>query len=263
LPLKFAVALLKDSNGVIDVDLPVEGNLNDPSFKIGGIIWKAISNLLLKVATAPFRLLGSLVGVESENFGTLHFSAGVDEVSPPDKEQLVKLAEAMRQRPELQLEVAGSYVTELDKPALQSRQVDERIDQGIAGLKAEGEDLVTELRRQVMEQMLASSVPTLDLMALQAEFSKTPEGEDPEKSTAVLDETAYLEALRQKLIEAEPVSEAALQALADARADAITTVLLGDGSSAPLPLARLPAEPVAAGENGEVPLELKVEAQAE
>ncbi|HKX54813.1 MAG TPA: DUF748 domain-containing protein, partial [Xanthomonadales bacterium] len=263
LPLKFAVALLKDSDGVIDVDLPVEGNLDDPSFKIGSIVWKAIGNLLLKAVTAPFRLLGSLVGVDSEDFGTLHFTAGEAEVSPPDREQLVKLAEAMRQRPELQLEVAGSYAEAVDKPVLQTRQVDERIELGIAGLQTEGEDLVTEQRRQVMEQLLSSSVPTLDLLALQAEYSRIPEGEDPEKATAVLDETAYLQALRQRLIEAEPVPETALQALADARADAITALLAGDGSTTPVQLTRLPAEAVEAADNDEVPLELKVEVAAE
>jgi len=263
LPLKFAVALLKDSNGVIDVDLPVEGNLNDPSFKMSGIIWKAIGNLLLKVATAPFRLLGSLVGVDSEDFGTLQFSAGEVEISPPDREQLVKLAEAMRQRPELKLEVAGSYVVELDQPALQTRQVDERIAAGIAGLPASGDQLITVQRRQVLEQIVSSTVPTLDLLILQQQFSKIPEGEDPEKATAVLDETAYLEGLRQQLIEAEPVSEAALQALAEARADAVVAALAGDGTTSPLPLTRLPPEAVDAADSGEVPLELKVEVAAE
>ncbi|HKX54969.1 MAG TPA: hypothetical protein VJN01_02660, partial [Xanthomonadales bacterium] len=92
---------------------------------------------------------------------------------------------------------------------------------------------------------------------------RIPEGEDPEKATAVLDETAYLQALRQRLIEAEPVPETALQALADARADAITVLLAGDGSTAPLLLTRLPAEAVEAADNGEVPLELKVEVAAE
>ncbi len=263
LPLKFAVALLKDSNGVIDVDLPVEGNLNDPSFKISGIVWKAIGNLLLKVVTAPFRLLGSLVGVDSEDFGTLHFSAGVVEISPPDREQLVKLADAMRQRPELQLEVAGSYVVELDKPALQTRQVDERIAQGIAALQGGGEELITSQRRQVMEQIITSSAAAVDIAALQQEFSSVPEGADPEKATAVLDETAYLQALRQRLIEAEPVTDAALLALADARADAVVAALAGDGTASPLPLTRLPGEAVDADDQGEVPLELKVEAGAE
>lgn len=260
LPLKFAVALLKDSNGVIDVDLPVEGDLNDPSFKIGGIVWKAIGNLLLKVVTAPFRLLGSLVGVDSEDFGTLTFSAGQAEISPPDREQLVKLVDAMQQRPELRLEVAGTYVVEADKQALQTQQVDQRIEASVAAMKSAGEALSTEQRRRVMEQMLANSEPGSDLLALQQEFSSIPAGEDSEKATAVLDETAYSEALRQRLIDAEPVGEAELLALAEARADAVMAAIAGDGSESPLAVTRLPAAVVDAADNAEVPMELKVEA---
>lgn len=263
LPLKFAVALLKDSDGVIDVDLPVEGDLNDPSFKIGGIVWKAIGNLLVKAVTAPFRLLGSLVGVDSEDFGTLQFSAGQAEISPPDREQLVKLAEAMRQRPELRLDVAGTYAVAIDKPALQTRQVDERIEQGVAGLPSDEDAIITTQRRQVMERMAAQSAVVVDPLALQQEFSRIPEGEDPEKATAVLDETAYLEALRQKLIDAEPVSDAALQALAQARSDAVVAQLGGDGSAGPLPLVQQAAVAVDVEDGGEVPMELKVEAGAE
>ena len=59
---RFAIALLKDRNGVIDVDLPVTGSLDDPQFKLGPLIWKAALNLLTKIATAPFALLGSLFG---------------------------------------------------------------------------------------------------------------------------------------------------------------------------------------------------------
>ncbi|HET6564169.1 MAG TPA: DUF748 domain-containing protein, partial [Xanthomonadales bacterium] len=262
LPLKFAVALLKDSNGVIDVDLPVSGDLNDPTFKISGIVWKAIGNLLVKVVTAPFRLLGSLVGVDSEDFGTLHFSAGQAEISPPDRESLLKLAEAMSQRPELQLEVAGSYSGEVDTLALQTQQVEQRIEAAISELQG-GSELATEQRRQVMEQMLSASAAATDLLALQQEHSSIPEGADPEKTEPVLDETAYLEALRQKLIAAEPVGEAELQALATARAEAVADVLAGDGTGSPLPFSLLDPVAVDADENSEVPLELKVEAAPE
>ena len=62
LPLKLAVALLKDRNGVIDLDLPVTGSLDDPQFRIGPIIWKVFVNLLEKAVTAPFSLLGHLFG---------------------------------------------------------------------------------------------------------------------------------------------------------------------------------------------------------
>ncbi len=62
LPYGIAIALLKDSEGKIDVDLPVEGDVNDPKFRIGGVIVKALVNLLTKIVTAPFALLGKLVG---------------------------------------------------------------------------------------------------------------------------------------------------------------------------------------------------------
>ncbi len=263
LPLKFAVALLKDSNGVIDVDLPVEGDLNDPSFRIGGIVWKAIGNLLAKIVTAPFRLLGSLVGVDSEDFGTLRFSAGEAEISPPDRESLLKLAEAMRQRPELKLEVAGTYAREVDTLALQTKQAEQRLATAVSELQGSASELTTDQRRQVMEQLLASSLTAEDLLALQQQHSSIPEGEDPEKAQPVLDETAYLETLRQKLVAAEPVGETELRGLAEARADAVTAMLAGENAENPLPVGRLEVVAVDADENDEVPLELKVEAASE
>ena len=169
----------------------------------------------------------------------------------------------MRQRPELRLDVAGTYAVAIDKPALQTRQVDERITQGVAGLQSDEEVIITTQRRQVMEQMAAGALAGLDLIALQQEFSKVPEGEDPEKSTAMLDETAYLEALRQKLIEAEPVSDEVLQALGKARADAVIAQLAGDNTASPLPLNEQPVVALENADNGEVPMELKVEASVE
>jgi hypothetical protein len=263
LPLKFAVALLKDSNGVIDVDLPVAGDLNDPTFKISGIVWRAIGNLLTKVVTAPFRLLGSLVGVDSEDFGTLRFSAGKAEISPPDRESLLKLAEAMRQRPELTLEVAGTYAGEVDTRALQTQQAEQRLATAMGELQVSASELTTSQRRQLMEQLLATSMTAEDFVALQQQYSSIPDGEDPEKTEPALDETAYLEALRQKLIAAEPVGDAELTALAQARADAVMAALAGENADNALPVTRLEAVAVDADDSDEVPLELKVEAASE
>jgi len=259
LPLKLAVALLKDSDGVIDVDLPVSGDLNNPEFKIGGIVWKAIGNLIVKAVTAPFRLLGSLVGVDSEDFGVLHFSAGKSEVSPPDREQLLKLAEAMRQRPELRLEVSGTYVPELDIAAIQAQRVDERIEQALDAMQAGDQGITTDQQRQVIEQLVTTAGIIPDLVALQQEFSNVPEGEGQENAAPVLDEPAYLESLRQSLIEVEAVDETELKALAVSRADALVAVLSEDETTAPLPLSRGEAIEVEASKGGEIPLELKVE----
>jgi hypothetical protein len=260
LPLKLAVALLKDGDGVIDVDLPVSGDLNNPEFKIGGIVWKAIGNLIVKAVTAPFRLLGSLVGVDSEDFGVLHFSAGKSEISPPDREQLLKLAEAMTQRPELRLEVSGTYVPQLDKSAIQAQRVDERIEQALDALQAGDKGVTTDQQRQVMEQLVTAAGTVPDLVALQQEFSTVPEGEAQENATPVLDEPAYLESLRQSLVEVEAVGDADLKALAESRADALVAVLSADESAAALPFARGEAIEVEASESGEIPLALKVEA---
>ena len=88
LPLELAIAILKDSNGRIDLGLPVSGNMNDPQFSYGAIIWKAISNVLTKIVTAPFRALGSLFGISGEKLEAIDFDPGSDRLLPPEREKL-------------------------------------------------------------------------------------------------------------------------------------------------------------------------------
>ncbi len=104
LPLDLAVALLEDADGVIDIGLPVQGNLNDPKFSFGHLIGKALVNLITKIATAPFRVLGAIVGgADDGNFDAIAFEPGDADVPPPEKEKLKKLAEALQKRPQLKL----------------------------------------------------------------------------------------------------------------------------------------------------------------
>src|SRR5690606_40399087 len=109
LPLNLAVALLKDAEGKIDVELPVEGDLNNPEFRIGPVIGKALANLITRAVTAPFRLLGALVGMDSSTMSQIEFAPGTADLTPPEKEKLHKLAAAMTQRPQLLVEVPGVY----------------------------------------------------------------------------------------------------------------------------------------------------------
>jgi hypothetical protein len=96
LPLDLAVALLEDADGVIDIGLPVRGDLNDPKFSFGHLIGKALVNLITKIATAPFRVLGALVGgAAGENFDAIAFEPGDAAVPAPEREKLKKLAEAL------------------------------------------------------------------------------------------------------------------------------------------------------------------------
>ncbi len=81
LPVRLAVALLKDRNGVINLDLPVTGSLDDPKFSIGKIILKILVNLLEKAATSPFALLGAVFG-HGEELSNLEFDYGSSTISP-------------------------------------------------------------------------------------------------------------------------------------------------------------------------------------
>ena len=121
LPLDLAIALLEDSNGIIDLDLPVSGSLDDPQFSYGRIIWKAIVNVLTKLVTAPFRALGSLLGISSEKLESVDFDPGSSALLPPEQEKLKAVAEALAKRPALTLTLEPGYDPATDRRALQEQ----------------------------------------------------------------------------------------------------------------------------------------------
>ncbi|HLY52226.1 MAG TPA: DUF748 domain-containing protein, partial [Steroidobacteraceae bacterium] len=122
LPLKIAVALLRDRNGVIDLALPMSGSFEDPKFAIGPIIWKMFVNLIVKAATAPFALLGQLFG-GGEHMNVIEFAAGSADLTPPDQSQLTALAKALHDRPQLKLDVPVLAAADIDRPQLARAQL--------------------------------------------------------------------------------------------------------------------------------------------
>src|SRR3984957_10461617 len=114
-PMKIAVALLKDRNGVIEIDLPMTGSIDDPKFRLGPIIWKAFINILVKAATAPFALLGHLFG-GGEHMNVVEFAAGSAQLDKASQEQLAALVKSLKERPQLKLDVPITYSKELDRP---------------------------------------------------------------------------------------------------------------------------------------------------
>ncbi|HZW75521.1 MAG TPA: DUF748 domain-containing protein, partial [Caldimonas sp.] len=116
LPVKMAVALLADSHGVINLDLPVSGSINDPQFSIAGVIGKAIGNILVKAVTAPFTLLASAFGGGSSGERShIEFAPGVATLDDPSRETLDKVAKALAERPALNVTIIGE--SRLDKEA--------------------------------------------------------------------------------------------------------------------------------------------------
>jgi len=124
LPVLLAVALLKDRHGVIDINLPVSGTLDDPQFSVGGIIWKIIVNLLGKALTAPFALLS---GGGSDDLSLVEFRPGTAQFTDNGRSSLAKVAQALTDRPSLIMTVTGSADTASERDEVRRNQLDARL----------------------------------------------------------------------------------------------------------------------------------------
>lgn len=139
LPVRLAIALLKDRNGRIQLDLPVSGSLDDPQFSLGRIILKIIVNLLVKAATSPFALLGAIFG-GGEELSYLEFDYGKDTPAGPGEAKLKTLAKALHDRPSLKLEITGHVDPEKDREALRQSLFDRKVrSQKLKDLVGKGE----------------------------------------------------------------------------------------------------------------------------
>jgi hypothetical protein len=125
-PVELAVALLKDRNGVIKFDLPVGGSLDDPKFSVGGIVIQAIVNLLTKIVTAPFAVLGALGG-HSEELSYIEFEPGSATISADAERKIDAIGKALVDRPALKLDIAGRSEPSTDDAGLKRAALDRKI----------------------------------------------------------------------------------------------------------------------------------------
>lgn len=233
LPLDLALALLKDGNGVIDLEVPITGDVNDPEFNFGPAIRRAMANVLTNIVTAPFKLLSGLVGSGDDSLDSIRFLPGRADIAAPEREVLVKLKEALQLRPQLVLEIPPVTAAE-DITALKTNVVNQRIDAALE-LTQESEELLTTRRRTVLENLYlaaaaASPNPAASLTEIQ-QLHTAADAIDPAVETkAALDIIAYNSELRQRLIDLETLTVAELETLANARANAVSNFFLDDGS---------------------------------
>lgn len=233
LPLKLAVALLKDSKGVIDIDLPLSGSLDDPQFRIGPLVWKAFIGLLTKVATSPFAWLGRLGGDEQMNI--IEFAPGESQLDPAATERLNAVAKALSDKPTLSLDVPMAWQPDLDGSALGRKLLDSRIQ--LAAEKLDG-------KKREGELSAADDPPRrFDLLLQQYKVELPKDTELPEaaatlaesrrKDTDIETYVAANASLEAALLANRPVSERELEELGAARGRAIQDVLLGSGALDP------------------------------
>ncbi len=123
LPVRLGVALLKDSDGRIVIDLPVQGNLDDPDFRYSKVVWRVIGNVLAKAATSPFSLLGSMFGGGGDELAFQEFAPGESQLQPAELPKLETLVKALTNRPALSLGIEGDFDAAADGYALKREKL--------------------------------------------------------------------------------------------------------------------------------------------
>ncbi|HEX3694942.1 MAG TPA: DUF748 domain-containing protein [Polyangia bacterium] len=126
LPVKLALAILKDRHGVIDLDVPIAGSLDDPDFKIGRAVLKVLGNLIVKAVTAPFSLIASAFG-GGDQLSKLEFASGAATVNPGAQAKVRTLAKALQERPGLSFEIEGGADPARDREELRRRLFDQKL----------------------------------------------------------------------------------------------------------------------------------------
>ncbi|MEH6610981.1 MAG: DUF748 domain-containing protein [Halioglobus sp.] len=180
LPIQLALALLTDANGVIDLALPVSGDVNDPEFSVGGIVAKALFNLITSAVTAPFKLLAGLVSSD-EDLQSVIFPSGVAILDEAGQTKLSSLAEAMQQRPELTLIIKGRLHPTADRLYLQQSSLSaELLEEGLTNdeIKAKSERYIGAVERRYLtlgieEEALPSLRSQLGLITANIQIDNT------------------------------------------------------------------------------------------
>ncbi|MDR0997320.1 MAG: DUF748 domain-containing protein [Zoogloeaceae bacterium] len=219
-PVHLALSLLTDSDGVIRIDLPISGSLNDPQFSLGGLIWKAIGNLFLKAVASPFTLLSSVFSGGQE-MSQIDFAPGQSALSDDAVKRLEGLAKALNERPSLNLEITG--------------QANPGDPAEVEGLKRYQLDVQMRLKKRAS---LGSNPPSLADISLSPDEKKKYMGQlyragDFDKPLLSRLKLPPIEEMEPPLLAAMKLSDAQFQSLATRRAEAARTWLLETGKIPP------------------------------
>ena len=131
LPLSLAISILSDQNNQINIDLPVEGDLNDPDFKYGGIVWAAVKKLFADITLAPFRFLGNALGLGSEDLSTIDFMAASNELIVSEQAKIGDFIKLTSAKPKMKLSITPVYA-DIDEEAFKNEKLNAKIAQTMA-----------------------------------------------------------------------------------------------------------------------------------
>ncbi len=238
LPFGLALALLEDSNGQIKIALPVTGDMCDPEFKYWPLVGQVVKNFFFKVVTKPFAFLGSMMGSENgtDELGYVRFIPGRADMADAEEEKLVTIVKGLKERHRLRLQVQGSYDPDTDWKAIKAATLLK--DYNELKRESSGSEM------NIYEQLYQRSFGVRDLWVVTKKCKRRDGSYDEEK---------VVEELKRQLIENAPADQAAMEALAAARAKQVYEAVLSLGLD-PERVSTAPGHAVQ-GSMGFVPLE--------
>ena len=264
LPVKFATSLLKDADGVIQLDIPVTGTINDPKFRIGPIIWQVIKNVLAKVVTAPFKALGALFK-HSESAQFIDFAPGQAQLDPASAEHLGGLAKTLVPKKDIRINVPIGTVPELDQASLTEQRyaadLQSAMERTLHGKKSADKQPPPGFDSLAPEQKIA--VLTAMLQQQTGSPPQIPPPSPPPAGTSRKDakaaqQTAAIDYLQKETHSHLAPGQSDLEQLGRARAEAIQRALLTDTGLDPQRVFLVKGGKVAAAD-GKVRFELGME----
>lgn len=229
IPVKLALSLLKDGDGNIDLDLEVEGDLNDPEVNTGTLVWWAVKRILVSLVTAPFTFLGNLLGLSGDDLEFIDFDPGESKLLPNQFERLANLNKALNERPGITLEIFGAVDTVIDAQAIRTRKLrnafTQRMTTTVKDSIIDPMKVEISISRNILENMYKESFGNGSVDSLQRKFYSKANQDDP-KAPQDFDLRNYLKELIKQLSDKQPVSQEELMKLANDRTEAIKNHML-------------------------------------
>jgi len=229
LPVLLAVSLLKDRNGVIDINLPVSGSLSDPEFSIGGVILRVIGNLIAKAITSPFALIAHAFGGNAEELGYIEFAPGSSTLTDDARKKIDTIGRALEERPSLKLEISGRIDPATDADGARRVWLNQRI------AEAKQRDLRRSAQAGEQAEEGEGGEQGANVTVSKQEYPKYLEAvykrESFKKPRNFIGLTKSLPPaeMEKLLLENAPVTDTELRALADQRALVVKQSLERDG----------------------------------
>ncbi|QBF28558.1 DUF748 domain-containing protein [Pseudomonas tructae] len=226
LPIRLAVALLKDTDGKISIELPVTGDLNDPQFSVMPIVWQTLRNLVMRAAQAPFKFIGGLVsGGDAQDLGNVAFVAGSSDLSADAQSALDKLANALKERPALRLEIEGTSAQSSDGPLIAQQRLEREY-------QATYYKILQRRGDKVPAQASELKVPDGDKPAMLEGIYRTRMKQQPPAEWEQLDREQRTTQMRDAVLKSWGESALLLRQLGQARASSIKDYLVDKGQLA-------------------------------